>query len=228
LGRFEEAEKAIAEALRLLGPAQRPRMLATAYAAQMCLESSLGRSATARAAGEEALSLCEAAGIDRVALTVATNLVEIALNSGDIDGAISAAGGLAVRLQETPHSYLRAHVLGLLAGAFTAQGNLREALLSAREAAPLLRDEAALFWLFDHFALRCGLAGRISDAALLAGYADNIYRNNDHSRWPMALRAMERLNLLLRDALPDDENIRLRKTGAALSEDQAMTLALRA
>ncbi|HWY15366.1 MAG TPA: winged helix-turn-helix domain-containing protein [Rhizomicrobium sp.] len=228
LGRFEEAEKAIAEALRLLGPLQRTRMLATAYAAQMCLESSLGRSATARAAGEEALSLCEASGIDRVALTVATNLVQIALNSGDIDGAISAAGDLTVRLQETPHSYLRAHVLGLLASAFTAQGNLHEALLTAREAAPLLRDEAALFWLFDHFALRCGLAGRITDAALLAGYADAVYRNNDHSRLPMALRAVQRLRLLLRDALPDDENTRLRKTGAALSEDQAMTLALRA
>jgi predicted ATPase/DNA-binding winged helix-turn-helix (wHTH) protein len=228
LDRFGEAEKAIVEALRLLEPAQNPRMLATAYSAQMCVESRLGRSAAARAAGEEALSLCEAAGIDRIALTVATNLVEIALNSGDIDGAISAAGGLAVRLQETPHSYLRAHVLGALAGAFTAQGNLHEALLSAREAAALLRDQGALFWLFDHFALRCGLAGRITDAALLAGYADTVYRNKNHSRSPMALRAVERLRLLLHEALPDDESIRLRKNGAALSEDQAMTLALRA
>jgi ATP/maltotriose-dependent transcriptional regulator MalT len=228
LDRFEEAEKAIGEALKLLEPTAHPRMLATAYSAQMCVESSLGRSASARAAGEKALSLCEAAGIDRIALTVATNLVEIVLNSGDIKGAISAAGDLAVRLQETPQSYLRAHVLGLLVGAFTAQGNLHEALLSAREAAPLLRDESALFWLFDHFALRCGLAGHITDAALLAGYADTVYQNNDHSRWPMALRAVERLRLLLHEALPDDESIRLREIGAALSEDQAMTLALRA
>ncbi len=228
LDRFEEAEKAIVEALRLLEPAGHPRKLATAYSAQMCVESSLGRSASARAVGEKALSLCEVAGIDRLPLTVAINLVEISLNSGDIDDAISAAGVLAVRLQETPQSYLRAHVIGLLAGAFTAQGNLQEALLTAREAAPLLRDEGALFWLFDHFALRCGLVGRMTDAALLAGYADNVYRNNDHSRWPMGLRAVERLRLLLLDALPDDENIRLRKAGAALSEDQAMTLALRA
>jgi hypothetical protein len=105
---------------------------------------------------------------------------------------------------------------------------LHEALLSAREAAPLLRDEGALSWLFDHLALRCGLVGRIADAALLAGYADNVYRNNDHSRWPMGLRAVERLRLLLHEALPDDESIRLREIGAALSEDQAMTLALRA
>jgi predicted ATPase len=228
LDRLAESEKAIMEALRLLEPAQHPRMLATAYSAQMCVEAGLGRSEAARSAGEEALSLCEAAGIDRIALTVATNLVEIALNSGDIDGAISAAGSLAARLQDTPHSYLRAHVLGALASAYTAQGNLHEALLIAREAAPLLRDEGALFWLFDHFALRCGLAGRITDAALLAGYADNIYRNNEQSRWPMAQRAVERLRLLLHNALPDDENIRLRKIGAAHSEDQAMTLALRA
>ena len=76
--------------------------------------------------------------------------------------------------------------------------------------------------------MRCGLGGRIADAARLAGYADAVYRNSDHSRWPMALRAVERLRPLLRDALPDDENTRLRKIGAALSEDQAMTLALRA
>jgi predicted ATPase len=228
LDRFEEAENAIVEALRLLEPARHPRMLATAYSTQMCVESRLGRSVSARAAGEKALSLCEAAGIDRIALTVATNLVEIVLDSGDIDGAISAASGLAVRLQDTPHSYLRAHVLGVLAGAFTARGNLHEALLSARDAAPLLRDEGHLFWLFDHFALRCGLAGQITDAALLAGYADTVHRNNDHSRWPMAMRAVERLDLLLRDAVPDDENTRLREIGAALSEDQAMTLALRA
>jgi hypothetical protein len=44
----------------------------------------------------------------------------------------------------------------------------------------------------------------------------------------MGLRAVERLHLLLHEALPDDESIRLRKIGAALSEDQAMTLALRA
>ena len=100
--------------------------------------------------------------------------------------------------------------------------------ITAEKAISLLRDEAALFWLFDHFALRCGLAGRITDAALLAGYADAVYRNNDHSRLPMALRAVERLRLLLNDALPDDENIRLRKIGAELSEDRAMTLALRA
>jgi predicted ATPase/DNA-binding winged helix-turn-helix (wHTH) protein len=228
LDRMAEAEKAIEEALRLLEPGQHPRMLATAYSAQMCVEAGLGHPAAALSAGEESLSLCQAAGIDRIALTVATNLVEIALNSGDIDGAISAAGSLAARLQDSPHSYLRAHVLGALASAFTAQEKLHEALLSAREAAPLLRDEGALFWLFDHLALRCGLAGRITDAALLAGYADNIYRNNDQSRWPMAQRAVERLRLLLHNTLPDDESIRLREIGAALSEDQAMTLALRA
>jgi hypothetical protein len=44
----------------------------------------------------------------------------------------------------------------------------------------------------------------------------------------MGLRAVERLRLLLHEALPDDESIRLRKIGAALSEDQAMTLALSA
>ena len=62
---------------------------------------------------------------------------------------------------------------------------------------------------------------------LLAGYADEIHRQNGHARWPMGVRAVERLSTLLTDALPENEITRLRVLGAALSEDQAMTLALK-
>lgn len=112
-------------------------------------------------------------------------------------------------------------------GALTARGDLYEALIAAREAAPLLRDEGILFWLFDHLGLRAALSGRMPDAAMIAGHADEAFRRNGHSRWPMGVRAVERLNTLLSSALPESEILRLRSIGAALSEDQAMTLALR-
>ena len=61
---------------------------------------------------------------------------------------------------------------------------------------------------------------------MLAGYADMVHLQNGHARWPMGTRSIDRLNALLAEALPDAEIARLRRIGAAYSEDQAMTLAL--
>jgi len=227
VNRFEEADRAITEAVSLLEPAGKPRMLAHAYSYQLCVESCLGRHMAARDVGTKALHLYDAIGEKRSALTVAANLLEVNADSGDLDGAIVAATNLAARIRDTSHSYLRGYVLGVLSAAYTARDDLHQALIAAREAAPLLRDEGTLFWIFDHLALRCALVGRVTDAALLGGYADCIYRKNGYSRWPMGARAMERLRALLCEGLADSEIARLRGIGAALSEDQAMTLALR-
>ncbi|HEY4114486.1 MAG TPA: winged helix-turn-helix domain-containing protein [Rhizomicrobium sp.] len=228
VNQVEEADLAITEAVSLLEPAGKPRMLAHAYSYQLCVESCLGHYAAAQEVGKKALHLYDAIGETRSALTVAANLLEVNIDSGDIDGAIVAATSLADRILGSSHSYLRGYVLGVLSGAYTARGDLHDALLAAREAAPLMRDEGTLFWLFDHLALRCGLAGRVTDAALLAGYADDVHRKNGYSRWPMGVRALERLRSLLCERLPENEVTRLRGIGAALSEDQAMTLAFRA
>lgn len=227
VSRFEEADCAIKEAVTLLEPTGKPRMLAHAYSYQLCVESCLGRYAAAREIGAKALHLYDAIGERRSALTVLSNLLEVNVDSGDIDGSIAAATNLTARIRDTSHSYLRGYVFGVLSGAHTWRGDLHEALIAAREAAPLLRDEGTLFWLFDHLALRCGLAGRATDAALLAGYADNAHRKSGYSRWPMGVRAMDRLRTLLYEGLPDKEIKRLRRIGATLSENQAMTLALR-
>jgi len=225
--RFEDADSAITEAIGLLEKAGQPRMLAHAYSYQLCVESCLHRPEQARRAGEKALHLYDAIDAPRSSLTVGANLVEAGVDSGDLDYAISTARSLLARIYDTPHAYLLGYVQGVLTAALTARGDLHEALMAAREAAPLLRDEGILFSLFDHLALRSALAGRITDAVLLAGHADEAHRQNGHARWPMGVRAVERLRTLLHDALPEDEITRLRVLGAALSEDQAMTLALK-
>src|SRR5207253_11492724 len=167
-----------------------------------------------------------AVGADRAALTVSANLVELTLENGDVDAAISAGHSVAERLRDTSYFDVRGFLLGVLTAAFTVRGDLDDALTTAREAAPLLRDQGLLFWLFDHLALRSGLAGRVTDAALLTGYADAVHRKNDYPRWPIGRRAAEQLRILLREALPDDEIARLGEMGARLSEDQAVTLTL--
>lgn len=227
LDRIDEAERSILEALNLLEAAGCPRTLATAYSIQLCIEATLGRFDAARAAGEKAARLSEMAGADRTGLVVAANLVQLTFESGDIDSAISAGRSVMRRLYDTPHSELRGGVMGFLAAALTSRGELDEALTAACQAAPILRDDDRLFWLFDHLALRAALAGRVSDAALISGYAEDVHQRLGRTREPMGRRAIERLTALLRNAMPSKEIAQLSRLGASLSEDQAMTLALR-
>ena len=226
LNRMQEAEAVISEAVTRLERATWPRMLARAYSTLLCIEARLGRFDAARAAGEKAARLCEIVGAERTAVAVAANLVEVAMEKDDVDSAVVAGRRLIARLHGTVHSDLRSGVLRLLAGALTARGDLNEALSAAREAAPLLRDEGNLTELFDHLALRCGLIGRAADAAALVGYTDAAYQKINLPRAPIGTRAIERLATILNETLPADEIVQLRNTGAALSEEQAMTLAL--
>ncbi|HEY6578972.1 MAG TPA: winged helix-turn-helix domain-containing protein [Rhizomicrobium sp.] len=226
LGRIEEAEHTVAEALILLEHSHWPRTLAKAYSVQMCIELRRGDYDAVRSAGEKALRLCKLAGADFAGFTVSANLVEAALEKGDVDGAVSAGRELAAGLRETHNTDTLGFVLGVLCGALTVRGDLEEALAAAREGAPLLRDDGMLFGLFDHLALRAGLAGRTTDAALIAGYADSLYRLSGRPREPIGRQAIERLAVLLREFLPEDEIARLAHLGAQLSEDQALTLAL--
>ncbi|MGH6887702.1 MAG: ATP-binding protein [Rhizomicrobium sp.] len=225
LGRIEEAEHSVAEALTLLEHTHWPRTLAEIYAVRVCIERRVNLDAVRRA-GEKAIRLCELAGADQLGFAVYANLVEAALDLGDVDGAISEARSLAARLRDTPNTYTLGFVLGLLSGALTARGDADEALVAAREGAPLLCDHGMLFWLFDHLALRAGLAGRTTDAAVISGYANAIYRASSRPRPSIGQQAVKRLGRALRDSLPDDEIARLADLGARLSEDQAMTLAL--
>jgi len=225
-GRVSEAKQTIDEALQLLDPEKHARTLATAYSVKMCIDSRLGRSDASQAAGNTAMRLCEMIGADRQAFMIGANLIEISLDEDAIDNAIAAGRALATKLRSARHSYVRGFVLGLLSAALTVRGDLDEALAVAREAAPLLRDQRELFWLFDQLALRSALAGLLTDAALLAGYAEAIRKENSHPRWPIAQRASDRLDQLLKCGLPDEEVQRLKGVGARLSEDQAVVLAL--
>lgn len=226
LGRIEEAQQAIEEALSLLETSGWLRTLAVAYSVEMSIETTLGHFDAAHAAQEKSTRLCELAGAHRTALIVAANLVQLLLERGDFDGAVSTGLSVMERLRATPHSDVRGFALGFLVAAHTARGDLDDALAAAREAAPLLRDEGTLFWLFDHLALRTALAGRARDAALISGYANAVHEKLDRPREPMGHRAVERLMLVLRDALPDEEIAQLGRRGAQLSEDQALTIAL--
>jgi tetratricopeptide (TPR) repeat protein len=226
LGRPLQARQAVEEALGVLQQVRSPRTLGGAYSTQLCVEARFGRYDAARAIGERAVRLCEMTGADRTAFVISGNLMECALEKGDIDAAIDSGRDLEARLRGTSHSDVLAFVLGLLGAALTERGDLEEALTAARQAVQLLRDEGMLFGQFDHLALRAGLAGRIKDAARIIGYADWIYRAAGRPREPIGERAATRLATLLATALGESDIAILKDEGALLSEDQAMALAL--
>jgi hypothetical protein len=99
---------------------------------QLCVECRLARFDAAVVAAENAVRLCEIVGADRTGLLVAANLVQIRLEKGDIDGAISAGRDLTARLRETYYPDTLGFVLGILSAALIERGDLDEALTSAK------------------------------------------------------------------------------------------------
>jgi hypothetical protein len=226
LGKTKEAEQFNSEALRLLAETGKPRSLASAHATQVCVEARLGRFDRSRIEGEKAVRLCESVGAERLRLVVAGNLTEFALERGDIDGSVEAGRALIADLRDSTHSDVQAFVLGLMVAALTFRGDLHEALVTARRATPLLREEDMLFDLFDYLALRAALAGRLPDAARIIGYSDAAHLAANRPREPIGERAVGSANRLLQDALAEDEIATLKREGALLTEARAATLAL--
>ena len=226
LGNIQEAHASIEEALQMVERARRPRALAAAWSVKFCVEARL-KSPTVREAGMTAIRLCEAVGADRAALVVSANLVEAVLEMGDIDSAILSGQTLAARLRDTYHTDILGYVLGMVSSALTLRGDADAALIAARDAVPLLRDEGMLFWFFDHMALRLAIAKHLQDAALLSGYADSVFDKFGRPREPVGQEAVDRLSEILEKALSNDEIEQLRAVGKSLGEDRIIAVALR-
>ncbi len=227
LGQLRDASRSLTEALEHLKGDRWPRALATAYSVKFCVEASLKDYPAAWISGEKSIGISESAGFDRLSLVGACNMIELSLQTSDIKGALRRAREVIARARNTSHSDLLGFGLGILAATLISDGKLSEGLVAAREAAPLLRDERCLFWLFDHLALRQCLVGRAPDAARILGFADAIFRRHRNSRWPIGQNAVARLMALLDDAMPHAKVLRLKAEGALLDEDQALRLAIR-
>ena len=210
LGRVEEAKKAFAEAFPLLEQAGLPTALGR------CFECF-------------GLMLYRSAGAELDALNALSNIADVTWALGDLDGAtVSLRQTVAlVRKLPGPPSGGR---LGLplinLAGVLTERGELDEALVAAREALPLLTDGGYAWSFLDHVALRAAMAGKVANAARVAGHADSTFAAKKTSRQFNEARAHERLHALLREKLHPAELERLLAEGAKMSEDHACRLAL--
>ena len=228
MGRFEQAAAAFAEALPLLEKAGLPKALGSHFEGFGFLKLRTGDLDSARGYFESALALYRDAGAESSALTMLLNIADMTWALGDLDAALSTIVDAVARLRKSPLA--KKHVLGNaltnLAGVHTERGEIIEALAAAREGLPLRKDAGYGWVALDHLGVRAVLAGHSENAARLAGYADWTYTAKKSSRQPNEARARERLRALLRAKLVPNELERLLAEGAAMSEDEAVRLAL--
>ncbi len=231
MGHFDAALPVFSEAQALLQQSDANRALARYYETFAHFKVGVGEKANARLLFEKALALHRSIGAEREALRTLANITDLTWSQGDLDAAVAGFYAAATLLRQS-HSSTRninnhlGITLGNLAGALTEYGDIDAALQSMRDAIPLLVD-AGYAWIFmDHFALRCALAGKDSNAALFAGFADAAHTAKKMFRQPNEARAREKLHALLRAKLSACELTRLLAEGAKLSEEEACRLAL--
>ncbi len=227
MGRFERAAPFFAEAFPLLKSAAPPKALAEYLLQFGAMKMLAGDLPAARTHYENALSLSLRAGAERMALLALMYLADMTWASGELAAAL-------VRFRETValarKSPLRRLALGFcltnLAGVHAERGELDEALEAAREGMPMLREAGQVWLLLDHFALLAARAGKTVNAARIAGYADSARATKGVARQPNEARARDRIQTLLAETLDPDGLLRLLAEGAAMSEDEAVRLAL--
>jgi predicted ATPase/DNA-binding winged helix-turn-helix (wHTH) protein len=229
LGRTRDAAALLAEAAPLVDTAGLPKLRAEYLLFISTLKWFTGDFAGARVDLEMSAGLCQQSGCTRVERSVIANLAEIAWTMGDLDTALVRCREAVQLAREA--SKRRRGDLGMyltnLAGIHVERGEFDAALRAAREGLPLRQEFGSALWPLDHLALRVALAGRMADAARIAGHADYGYAiSHAADRQPNEARARERLHALLRESLPRGALERLLGEGAKMAEDDACRLAL--
>ncbi|HVJ55294.1 MAG TPA: winged helix-turn-helix domain-containing protein [Aliidongia sp.] len=174
---------------------------------------------------ELAKLLFTAAGATRAIIATLDNLADALWSEGDLPTAIETVHEALELARRHKQWRFVGHASGNLAGMLTAYGRLDEALLVAREAVPLSREDEFFDWLLPHLALRLAKAGRPEDAARLWGYAVHV-AEIDVAEPSNERRAAETLKALLPELLPPEQLSKLLRMGQYLDEDQAVALAL--
>jgi predicted ATPase/DNA-binding winged helix-turn-helix (wHTH) protein len=228
MGKFEQAEAVLAEAFPVVERSEVRRVIGSYHAQSGFLKMVTGDSFAARTHFEKAFTLYRDAGAEDASFAMRGTLGDLSWTLGDLD--IAKVRLLDTIAQLRKSRLARKERLGTsltnLAGVYTERGELDEALTAAREGLPLLKDSEHVWYLLDHLALRAALAGKLANAARLAGYADSAVVEKQSPRQPNEARAYARLQTLLREKLAPDELERLLSEGAKMSDDEACRLAL--
>jgi predicted ATPase len=226
LGRFEEAERAAAEAEALYEPGWPPVLLPHMLAFRAHLHALRGRHEQAWADKLRTLQEYERMGDTASARVAQSNLGDLALALGDVDEAVRRGGDAVAALRGDPADLLASGgvALGNLSAALTRAGQLDEAWHVACEAIPLLQRHGSLDLFLDHWALLALRRSRPADAARLIGRSDaQAVRTGDprgsNEQWAHDATLEE-----LRRSMSHSELDRFLGEGAALTQENAVRI----
>ncbi len=229
MGRFNQSARLLTEAYPLMEGVGLKKLLGSYFHQDGFLKLMTGDLAGARMDYEKALSLYRHTGAELDAFGMLVNFADVTWALGDLDAAMATYLEMVATLRTsspTSRKKFLGNVLTYLAGVLTERGRFDEALAAAREGLPLANTQGFRWIVVDLLALRAALAGKIANAARMAGFADSTFAAKQASRPPNEARARNRLQALLREALTPDELERLLAEGAKMSEEETCRLAL--
>ncbi len=222
----EAAGAAIAEGEGLDGAPRPPRQRATFMWAKARWLRAAGRLDDALAAVLQQAAIYRE---DRFelgeAIALGANVAAYEIQLGRAEEAEVRARAALATVDRLGANAMSGHIRHTLMLALALQGRSEEALEQGRLALPLLTAEGDEMRLLEGLALVAAQQGRFRDAACVIGFGDatHQFRNLPGA---VTRRHRERVDALLRDALPAADAAACRSRGAALSEADIMEVAL--
>jgi len=229
LGQFERAATALAEALPLLEIERLPKALGIYSGACGYLRVMSGDPTGALKHFEQASARFRAAQDEPNVVETLINLADIQWQLGDLHGAeVSLREFIAMRSRPSARRSRLANAFALLAGVLSDRGDVDGALAAVSESVGLMeQDDGNDAWsVMDFFALRAARAGKLENAARIAGYADACFTAKQVTREPNEARTRSALKILLCKRLGSTQLEGLLAEGARLSEREACRLAV--
>jgi len=229
LNRFDDAEKALAQAEAIPGTSASLRIWLLHTRA---LFSTLrGDLETAAHMYEQARKEHRSLGDARSEQIAAQNLAEVEHARGQTKRAIAIVRETLPAVRFGADKGTLATLLLNLAGYLAAVDDLPTAIAAAREAigihAAREPDHAHVAVAIEHLALVLALRGDLGRAATLEAYADAVLQRLGLPREFTETTTHDRLTALLREGLASDELARLAADGAGLTREAAIALALK-
>ena len=225
-GQAEHAHQQLAEAQELERESWPARQRATGRWAHAYWLEAMDRLQEAHTAQEQRIALLMQAGESGVQLHAQSQLVTLEGAIGDIDAAVARGRRVMVELAPQFPPFRSRWLMVSLAQVLVSKGLMDEAVLLAERAVPLMKGAAAQWQTLDMLAQLWARGGNTVRAAQLLGCADAMYRLHRLVRAPHAARARTALLSTLADALSAEMLGRALCDGEALTEEDAIALAM--
>jgi predicted ATPase/DNA-binding winged helix-turn-helix (wHTH) protein len=226
-GQLTEAKEVSIEIERLDDPAWPRRLREERTQAE--IDMALGAKDLERALklNEDLLAAARSAGDSRDAFATRAGMAPLFVTLGRHEEAIALSQELAYEAAAHDKSLARANALICLCAAYLLTDDDKLAREAAAKAYPLLEENLAEGQLLDLLALLAARGGRMTDGALMLGYATQFFQSNGFSqRPPLEACIQSTATKVIESKLGEVQLQQLHERGLTLDREAARRLAL--